>query len=125
MLPRTAQSVADALVKFQAVKPCSVQQHGPGVRLHDAANQIEQRGLAGPVRADQPDNAASVKTEVDVVCDDDPVEALAHVLDFEHASHQRCSAGLSDGARQMSLTGTRPCGRKNMKTSTRPVNRRP
>src|SRR6185295_16782135 len=89
------------------------------------ADQIEQRRLASSVRTDQPDNAAGLENEIDAIGDDDPVETFAHAFDFEHTSHQRGSAGLADGARQISFAGTRPWGRKNMNTSTRPVNRSP
>src|SRR5262249_23720333 len=101
----------------------AVEQHGSGVGLHHARNQVEQRGLAGTVRADQPDHAPGVQAEIDVARDNDAVKTLAQVLDLEDGGHDasldRC------GARQMSRAGTSPCGRKNMKTSTRPVNSSP
>src|SRR5256885_1184232 len=126
MLPGPAQAVTYALMEWLAAKCLAIEQHGSVIRLHHPANQIEEGGLAGAVRADQADNAAGLQRQIDVSRHHNAVEALAEILDFKDAGHQRISPTFGCGtARQMSLAGTSPCGRKNMKTSTSPVNRSP
>src|SRR6185369_12910232 len=49
MLPRPAQSAADALMEFQPIELSAVERYCSVIRLHDTADQIEQRRLAGSV----------------------------------------------------------------------------
>src|SRR5581483_2811052 len=68
--------------------------------------------------------------QVNVARDHNAVEALGKFPDFEDAAHgaafsTRAGALARRGDLQMSRAGTSPCGRKNMKTSTRPVKSKP
>ena len=52
-------------------------------RLVDARDHVEERRLAGAVRADQADDRAPLDREVDVVDGDEAAELLAELLDLE------------------------------------------
>ncbi len=55
----------------------------PGGRLVDAGEHVEERRLAGAVRADQAGDRAFGDREVDVVDGDEPAELLPEVLRSE------------------------------------------
>ncbi len=57
--------------------------HPPGGRLVDAADDVEHRGLASTVRADQTTDLTFVDVERQSVERHDPAEADGHVLYFE------------------------------------------
>ena len=49
-----------------------------------AGNQVERRGLARPVRADEADNLPLTRLEGDLVDGEEPSETLGQPLDREH-----------------------------------------
>ncbi len=55
------------LVRRQSGNPRAGQHDLARIRLQRAGNQIEHRGLAGPVRADQPEQFAVLDLETDIV----------------------------------------------------------
>src|SRR5262249_18145643 len=91
--------------------------------------QVEQRGLARAVGADQADDLAGAERRRDVVGDHDAAEALAQAGDLEHGRHGARTAGRSSSAsiggtvarRGWRFAPTNPSGRRNRNTSTRPV----
>src|SRR4029450_8157087 len=66
--------------------------HAPG-RLVDAGDHVEERRLAGAVRADQADDRALGDGEVYAGDGDEPAELLAHAGRFEQVRHH-----ASDGS---------------------------
>src|SRR5262245_6070809 len=76
VLPCATETVADALMELEPIKLGAIEHHSSDIRLHDTADQIEQRRLARPVRADQAENMTGVEREIDAISDDDSVEAL-------------------------------------------------
>ena len=61
----------------------AVQQHLPRVERHDAAQDVHERGLAGPVLADQSDDAAALDVEGDALQDGHAEEGLVDVLEAQ------------------------------------------
>ena len=59
------------------------------VGLRGAGELIDQRRLAGPVGADQRDQATFVHGEVDVIRDDERAEALRKSFDAQQGRAQR------------------------------------
>src|ERR1700730_1920097 len=48
---------------------------------------VEQRGLARPVRPDQPDNGALLHAQAHLIIGDDTVKGLGHMSELEHRAH--------------------------------------
>ena len=69
----------------QAYRP-PVPEHLPGVQLHELEDAAHRRGLAGSVRAQEPDHAAGLHREAQPVERDDLVEALPEVDQLEAAN---------------------------------------
>src|SRR5438094_147025 len=65
------------------------------IRAVQAGDQVEERRLAGAVRADQPGNLALLDRERDVVDGDDASEPLREVLDREQSHGGRTLESLS------------------------------
>ena len=101
----------------------------PGGRLVDAGEHVEERRLAGAVRADQRDDLAARHGEVDVVDGDEAAELLADAARDEDVVVRRrrasrssrcdasysgssCTPSCSSAARR--LDGISPSGRKSM-----------
>src|SRR5204863_9779310 len=81
-----------AVLWSQVREVTSVEQHAPGIRTGEPAQQLEGRGLARAVGPDQADGLAGVHPEADVVDGDDAAEPLAQMT---HLEQQRADRGLS------------------------------
>ena len=81
-----------------------VEEDRAGRRVIDAGDLVEERRLAGAVRADQGDDPAARDREVDVVRGDQPAELLAdlrrHEEVVDHGAHQS-SLGFAVGHRAL------------------------
>ena len=77
-MPRWVRSCVE-----QAVDDLAVETHGAGLVGERAADAVDQRRLAGAVRADQADALALGDREIDAVERDEAAEALAQTRDFE------------------------------------------
>ena len=93
-------------VRRRAQQALAVEDDLALVRLVEPRDQVEERRLAGAVRADQADDLALAHVERDVVDRDDPAEPPRHVLDRE----QRHGAGLYGGSGCL-VYGLRQLGR--------------
>jgi uncharacterized protein involved in propanediol utilization len=82
---RQAQPVD--LERLLAVDAVAVQQHLPAAGREAAADEVEQRGLAGAVGADHGDALALVHLQAAAADDLRLAEALAQVLEFEGGGH--------------------------------------
>src|SRR5262249_22720361 len=82
---------------------CAVDEHVAARRLHEAADHVEQRGLAGTVRSDDAANLALLDREVDAVQRAHTTECDAEIADGEHrraaptTSAHRCRMDLDRG----------------------------
>ncbi len=74
----------------------------------DAADEVEQRRLAGAVRPDQAEDLPCPDFKADFLGDHDSAEMLVHALD-------------PDGAHVRVFLAISPDGRTNRNSSTRPV----
>src|SRR5258708_22226875 len=54
-----------------------------GAQGQDAGDQVEGRAFAGAVRTDQPDDAAALDLEIDVVDGDEAAENLSGILHLQ------------------------------------------
>src|SRR6476469_7208975 len=72
-----------AFVSRKAVHGAAVETNAAGLVLQGAANAIDQRALAGTVRADQSEPLARLDLECDAVERDEAAEALADVIDVQ------------------------------------------
>jgi hypothetical protein len=81
VLPGAGDATTRPPVQSQAVDRRALQLDASRVRPHHAGDQVEQRGLAGAVRADQSEDFAGVNRQVDVIGDDDAAECLAHAAE--------------------------------------------
>src|SRR5262249_56971371 len=88
---------------------------GAGVERSEAGEQVEQRRLAGSVRADQPEDLPARDREAHLRERLDPAEALADVPRLEEHAH--CTSREAS-SRFLTAEGHRPPGRRAM-TSTR------
>ena len=68
----------------------------PGIRRDGAADDAEQRGLAGTVRADNAERLALSKLKIDTLGDDDCAEAFGDLFKREQRrGHGNYSTALS------------------------------
>ena len=94
VLERARDPAPDDPVRRRAQQALAVEDDLALVRLVQPRDQVEERRLAGAVRADQADDLALADVERDVVDRDDPAEPPRHVLDREqgHAETLRRAA---------------------------------
>src|SRR5262249_61064800 len=78
-----------------------------------AADAIDERRLAGAVRADQPDPLAGGNLERDAVERDEAAEPLAQVLDCEQRGHRTLPCASGSGPPGL---GSKPRGRGTVST---------
>src|SRR5690242_8354970 len=71
--------------------PCSRDLRRTAARAHEADENLDERGLPGAVRAEQPDELALADLEVDAFQRVHGAEALAEVADSKRARHGRQS----------------------------------
>ena len=62
----------------------AVDEHVALVLLVEAAEDLDERALAGAVVADEPEHLAPAQDEVDAAEHDERAEALRHAADLEH-----------------------------------------
>ena len=65
----------------------AVEEHAAGVERLEPGDQVEQRGFAGAVGADDADDLALVDVEGDVGVGGEAAVALGHALDVEQQAH--------------------------------------
>ena len=83
---RATPQAGDA-VGAQAGDVVAVEEDAAGVERLEAGDQVEQRGLAGAVRADDAEDLALVHVEGDVGVGGKAAVALGHALDVEQQAH--------------------------------------
>ena len=84
-LERTSNADAGTFGRRHTRDVLAVQRH-PTFRRCEAAHGVNQRRLAGAVRADQPRDGARSEVEADIVDRYDGPVAHRHVLDAQYAS---------------------------------------
>jgi hypothetical protein len=88
-------------VRRRAQQALAVERDLARVRLVEARDQVEERRLAGAVRADQADDLALATSSVTSSTRHDPAEPPRHLLDREQAtaphSKARGGTGLESG----------------------------
>src|SRR5205085_7182654 len=83
VLERPRDPLADDPMRRGAEQALAVERDLARVRPVEPGDQVEERRLAGAVRADQPADLAALDAERDVVDGDDAAEAPRHVLERE------------------------------------------
>ena len=86
---RHKSTMADAVLGTQALDGSAVQLDGAGVGAQGAAQQVDERGLAGTVGADQSDARSRFEIEVDAARDRERAEGLAEAADGERGRAHR------------------------------------
>ena len=84
VLERARDPALDDEVRRQTGDVLAEEQDVPAVGRVHAGDQVEERRLAGAVRADQGDDAAGLDAEVHVLDRGDAAEGLEQLLDLEH-----------------------------------------
>ena len=84
-----------------------------GIGREGAGDQVEQRGLAGAVRADHREDRALRHLEADAVDRDQAAEALADIVDGK----QRAHFGFSVSPRRRASHGQMPSGSATITSS--------
>src|SRR5438309_2833371 len=114
------------LVRLRAGDVATVENYTTCCRLEESRNVVEQRGLAGPVGADQGEDLAALDVQAHVVDRDQPAKALGEVRELEDvlggaqtrtpsstADPSSCTAACLSSCSRTRL-GNRPCGRRSM-----------
>ncbi len=83
VLERARDPAPHDAVRRRTQKALAGEAHAAGVGLVEPGDHVEEGGLAGAVRADQPDDLPRVDVERDVVDRDDPPEPPRHVPNLE------------------------------------------
>ena len=109
------QPLAAALHHAAGIERAAVEHDLAGQRMDEAADDVEQRRLSGPVGADQPNEATMRHVEADAGQHAEAAERMAHALDRK----QRRRDGRSLGASPAQRCRAAPCG-NSMITRTRP-----
>ena len=91
-LERTGEALLADAVRRQALNVAAVEAHGAAVRRVQARDQVEQRGLAGAVRADQGMDLAGADREAGVGDGTDAAEMFRDAVDLQHRSLHRLRA---------------------------------
>ena len=112
-LQRARDAQAGQVVRVDAGEGRPAPAHRAARGPHEAADHVEQRGLAGPVGADHADDLAACHVERDVVERGEAAEAHAHLLDPQRDLAVRahiapryvaCGVRLIVGGRQSSIS---------------------
>src|SRR5690606_33782251 len=106
--PHVLERAPDALerdfVRAQVADILALEQDTPAVDLEKAGDAVEQRRLAGTVRADQTEQFALIKFKTDILQGGDAEEVLGQILDLEYRRSLRlhrasppfwCRAGVA------------------------------
>ena len=93
LLERARHPQAAYPIRREAGERGAVQAHLPGVGAIEAADDLEERRLAGPVRADDADQLAGRHVEGDVAVRGDASEPLGDARDGEQAHDVDPAAG--------------------------------
>ena len=99
LLERAGDAEAVDAVGPQAPERPAFEPHVALVRRLEAGDQLEQRGLAGPVRPDDPEDLAGLGPERDPVVGDQAAEAPGQVRDLKHRRSARRAGAAGRGAR--------------------------
>ena len=89
VLERPRDAAVDDAVRRRPQQRLPVEDEIARLRLVQPRDHVEERRLAGAVRADQPDDLARVRLDRDVVQRDYPAEQPGDVLDREQGRHPR------------------------------------
>ncbi len=84
-LERACNAERNALVRRQRRDVAAIEGHRSAGRLKKPADEIEERGLARPVWADDRAQLAGLDVKRNVLQRDEIAEALADIHDVEHA----------------------------------------
>src|SRR5262249_32197695 len=115
-----------ALAALGGVQSCDVLAAEPDRALRGrqyACDQVEQRRLAGAVRADQADDLAAPDRDRDVAVGDEAAKALPDAAGFQQGRHQPAYLRLSENdlaGRLNENSPTKPCGRASEIAMIRP-----
>src|SRR4029077_5783675 len=97
-LEAARQAETGALMRGEAIDGTAVETHGTSFIVQRAADAIDQRALAGAVRADEAEALANRHVERDILQRDEAAEAFAEIVDFEQVGRGAFSLGaLSHG----------------------------
>src|SRR5262249_15691455 len=89
-LKSAANAVAADLVRTAPLNAPASESDGPLIRHNDAANHVEQGGLARAIRPDDGEDRSLRYTDADIVNRKQAAEAFAHSFDFQKNAHGRC-----------------------------------
>ena len=113
VLERAGDSARGDLVGLQALQHVAVEREVPAVGHVDAGEHVEQRRLAGAVRADQPVDLAVADREPDVGERLHAAEALRDALRRQQRQRLVHLAGTSS-SRRRTADGRMPAGRNSI-----------
>src|SRR5882724_2280959 len=86
-LEAACETAAGALVRGEPVHGGAIEAHGARLVAQRAADAVDQRRLAGAVRANEAEPLAGLDRQVDAVERHEAAEAFADVVDLEQRSH--------------------------------------
>src|SRR4051812_19892750 len=89
MLKRAAEPERRGALRRLRLQRIAVEPDLAGGQRQQAGDQIEGGALAGAVRADQPDNAAALHLEADIVDGDQPAECFSRALRLQQWRSRR------------------------------------
>src|SRR6266480_4173672 len=114
VLERARNACGGYLVRLQAGQVAPVEQERAGVWRVKPRQHVEERGLAGAVRTDQPENFAAADGKRDLGKRLQAAEALGDAVGL-----QKRHAACPMSSRFLTAEGSRPAGRNSI-TSARP-----
>ena len=97
-LEGTADAQASTLAHPQTTDVLAVDLDGAPVEGQYAENAVEERGLAGTVRSDEPDAFTLLDLDADAVERDDAREPLRQLVRLQHRAHRATSAGCGEAS---------------------------
>src|SRR5216683_562833 len=118
-LEGAGEPAIDDAVRLEAADRLAVEDDAAGVGGDEAGEQVEERGLAGAVGAEDAGDLAGLEREGDVLHGGEAAEALGEALDLEERAHATASSARflrrpeSRSRSQTQAGATRPFGRKN------------
>src|SRR5207244_8402744 len=115
LLPGARHPKPADLVRRKAVDPLSLEEDLAARGRIEAGDAVEQRGLAGAVRTDQPEDDALLDGEGDVQIRFHAAEEAADIADLEQRGH----VGAAFLRSRCTMTPTTPSGVVMMTISTR------
>src|SRR5690349_1297778 len=122
VLERARDSRSRDLIGPEALEPFAVEDESAVVRRGHAGEHVEERRLAGAVRADQAVDRALLERKRDLAQRLQAAKALADAGRLQQGAHEPTLSGpLTVSSRFLTAEGSRPAGRKSMtSTSARP-----